>query len=138
MMRFKKALWIVLGLFIAVAIFDNFQYPTSFWLYTLALAVSVSVTYYIFSQQKTEAIALFGVFVIMLIFGAEDLIFYLIKGGFPDTMAHLDNHSVIGTVSGFFGFEQVTGKSLFLSVAVGAGISYLFLRKLNLGRVLSW
>lgn len=135
MIRFKKALWIVLGLFLAVAIFDNFKYPDSFWLYTLALAGAVSVTYYIFSQQKTEAIALFGVFVIMLIFGAEDLIFYLIKGGFPDTMAHLDNHAVIGTVSGFFGFEQVTKLSLFLSVLVGGIISFIFLRKLNLGRV---
>ena len=135
MRRFNKALWIVLGLFVVVAIFDRFPYPASFWLYTIALAGAVSITYYLFSQQKTEAIALMGVFLIMLAFGAEDLIFYIIKGGFPATMSHLDNHRIIGTVSGFFGFEQVTKLSLFLSVLVGTGVSYLFLRKLNLGRV---
>src|SRR3990167_3440155 len=137
MIRFQKALWLVMGLFVAVAIFDRFPYPASFWLYTIALAGAVSITYYLFSQQKTEAIGLFGVFLIMLAFGAEDLVFYLIKGGFPDTMVHLDNHRIIGTVSGFFGFEQVTKLSLFLSVLVGTGISYLFLRRLNIRGALS-
>lgn len=119
-------------LVIVVSFFDFFKYPDSFWMYSIALGFIASIFYYIFRRDFSESLAVLLVFLIMLNFGFEDLIFYIpfnlffcVQGvcGFPETMPHLTTHPIIGSLSKLFGFVEVTPISLCISVFIGALLS---------------
>lgn len=136
--RFQKAIFVAIGLIGVVAIFDFFQYPSAFWMYSFALAIVAASVYYIFKKDLSEAVAVFAAFYIMIMFGLEDLIFYIIRPvfqetpfGIPPNMEHLYTHPVIGKISYYLGFDTVTPIALVISVAIGAIITYFVVKWLK-------
>ena len=138
MNRFDKAIWVSIGLVGVVAMFDFFTYPKAFWLYSIALAVILSIIYFIFSKDTSESIAVFAAFFIMLMFGLEDLLFYTIRPifqsttfGIPESLPHLMSHPIIGKVAGWMGLTTVTPSSLIISVIIGGIITYYTIKYLK-------
>lgn len=129
--RFQKSVLLGISLIALVAIFDRFQYPQSFWGYSLLLGAVAAAIYYFFKRDKSEALAIFAAFYIMLIFGLEDLIFYVIEGGIPASMPHLFNHMIIGRVAKLMNLMTVTPLSLIISVIIGGVITYYITKYLR-------
>ena len=129
--RFQKTVLLAISLIAFVAIFDNFQYPKSFWAYSLLLGAIVAGSYYFFRRDLSEAFAIFIAFYLMLVFGLEDLIFYIIQGGIPSSMDHLFTHQVIGKVAKIMGLTTVTPSSLIISVIVGGILTYFIVNYLR-------
>ena len=129
--KFQKSVLLGISLIVLVAFMDRFKYPENFWGYSILLGVIASVMYYFFRKDKSEALAIFAAFYIMLIFGLEDLIFYIIQGGIPASMPHLFTHQIIGRIAMFMGLTTVTPLSLIVSVGVGGIITYLVTKYLR-------
>ena len=137
--KFGKAILFTFLIFIVIAIADFLQYPNSFWIYTFMLGITISAIYYIFKPDLSEALAVFLTFVTMLLFGLEDLIFYLINTqvcvsdvcGFPASMPHLFEHTFIGGVAKAMGLITVTTTSLVVSVFIGFIISIFIIKWLK-------
>ena len=106
-----------------IAILDHLTYPAAFYAYSIVLGLVASIMYYLFKKDLSETVAIFAAFFIMLMFGLEDLIFYIISGGLPADMPHLAQHWVIGTVSTYLGYTTVVPASLFISVVLGFALS---------------
>ena len=129
--RYQKAILVAVALVSLVAVFDFFEYPASFWLYSFALGAVAATVYYIFVGDKSEAIAMFAGFYIMMMFGLEDFTFFLIRPifqdyafGIPPVIENLSGHAVIGRVAEFMGSATVTPKVLIVSVLIGGVITY--------------
>lgn len=130
--KFYKAVWIGIALIGVISYMDRLQYPQSFWGYSILLGAIVAIIYYQFKKDKSEALAIFAAFYIMLIFGLEDLIFYLTGGGtIPSSMPHLYTHKIIGFISMRLGLNTVTPISLIISVLIGAIITYFITKYLK-------
>jgi len=129
--KFTKAVLIAISLIAIIAYMDKLEYPQSFWGYSILLGLIVAVVYYQFRKDKSEALAIFLAFYIMLIFGLEDLIFYILDGGIPASMPHLNNHQIIGRIAMFMNLTTVTPISLIISVAIGGLITYLVVKYLK-------
>lgn len=129
--KFQKAVLVGIALVGLVAYMDRMQYPASFWGYSILLGAVAAVMYYIFRKDKSEALAIFAAFYIMLIFGLEDLIFYIIQGGIPSSMPHLFTHQIIGRIANLMNLTTVTPISLIVSVGIGGTITYFLTKYLR-------
>ena len=129
--RFQKAIGLAILIVMVVSVFDFFMYPKSFWLYSGMMGVIAATVYYIFKKDKSEAVAVFAAFYIMLMTGLEDLVFYIIRPlfqdfpfGIPESMPHLFTHPTIGRVAQFMGLDTVTPTALIVTVMLGAIVTY--------------
>lgn len=129
--KFHKAIIFSIALLAIVAVMDYQTYPASFWLYSLVLGGTLAMSYYWFKKDKSETLAIFLAFVIMLYTGLEDLIFYIIGWNIPSSIPHLYTHPVIGFVAKTMGLSTVTPLSLIISVAIGGLIVYFLSRYLK-------
>ena len=136
--QFQKAIALAVGIVAVVSVFDFFMYPKSFWLYSGFMGVIAAVTYYIFKKDKSEAVAVFAAFYIMLMTGLEDLVFYIIRPlfqdfpfGIPESMPHLFTHPTIGVVAKYLGETTVTPKALIISVILGGIATYFVVKFLK-------
>src|SRR3990167_9585344 len=136
--RFTKAVFVGIALIAIVAYMDFKPYPQSFWGYSMLLGAVAAVMYYLFRRDKSEALAIFAAFYIMLIFGLEDLIFYIYDKTlcladcvFPASMPHLYNHTIIGGVAKLLNLTTVSPTSLIISVAIGGLITYFLVKWLK-------
>jgi ABC-type phosphate transport system permease subunit len=98
------------------------QYQTLFWTFASVVIISISLTYYLITKDKSEALALLIIPHILLQFGCEDVLFYLF-GGFQlwtDTMPWLTNNLWPPTIlANLFGHAVITGPVLLLSATLG-------------------
>ena len=142
---FQKVLSISIGTIILLGIIDIMGIPIwdtdqvqlygqIFWTFAYTIAVVISLVYFILTKDKSEALAIFAAFIILLKFGLQDLTFYLIQGEIPQSMPHLFEHAVMGRVAELLGLSTVTPTSLVVSVIIGIGITFYvvrWLRRLN-------
>jgi len=87
----------------------------------LAIFLILPITYYfVVNRDKSEAFSIWSTSYLLWMFGLADLLFFIFqKTNIPQLLPWLNNHPVIGRVSTFLGFEQVTNVSLILSVIIG-------------------
>jgi len=111
-------------------------YGKIFWTFAYSIAIAISIVYYILAKDKSEAIAIFITFLILLKFGLQDLSFYIFKNilqgvQIDASMPHLYEHWSIGGVAKIMGLSTVTPISLVVSVSVGIGITYFVVKWLK-------
>lgn len=107
-------------------------YMRQFWTFAILLGAVISFVYYLFRKDKSEAVAIFSAYIIMILAGLEDLLFYLFKGIPLDlSMPWLYNGIFVGTVAKVMSLKTVTPFSLMISIILGFGLSYLIFKKLK-------
>lgn len=111
------------------------SYLTLFWLFALILGLIVSYLYFTFTGDKSEAVAVFIVYAIMILFGLEDILFYVFQNKpIPNELGWLMNNFAISRVAMIMKQSTVTKEVLSISVFIGAiisSISVKYLKRLN-------
>lgn len=101
------------------------QYLQFFWSFAYAIIIILAISWYIYTKDKSETLAIFLVPTILLLFGIEDVLFYELKGiPFETTMEWLHNVPGVQLVSQIMGSATITGTVLMVSAVVGIIISY--------------
>lgn len=104
--------------------FWNITSPAFFWL-SISIFFCIGLTWYLYSKDKSEALALWLVPTILIIFSVRDLIFYAISS---DTLADVscwaDVSWPIRTVSDALNEVCPTGTSMIITACVGLIIAY--------------
>lgn len=107
-------------------------YMNLFWTFAFMMGFAVAFVYYLIRKDVSEALALFGSFIILVFAGLEDVFYYVFQGKPVDALLPwLDEHIFMGTVANLFGFGKVTNISLFLSVAIGFVLVYFLVKWLK-------
>ena len=107
------------------------QQGMAFWEFFKSIAfvlflITPLIYFWFIKSDWSETIAIFTSEVILFMTGFSDLIyFFLLKTNIPDILPWLNNHIIIGTISKFLGYSQVTNVSLLFSVMVGIIAVYL-------------
>jgi hypothetical protein len=99
----------------------------AFWLIAYFAIFSLAVLYHLFTKDWSETFAIITTFVILVMSGLEDIMFYLTRYFVLNVpMDECMNwfSAPINTVSKLMGETCVTPTSLFLNVAFGAIIAY--------------
>lgn len=122
--KFNNMIFLSLGLILFVTLMDFLIYPQSFYIYAISTSVVASIVYYLFRRDISESIAIASFFIINYYFGLADFLFYIIQGSIPATMPHLNTHIIIGPVSKFIGYADVTMISLTFSTLLGLFLSF--------------
>tara|TARA_Y100000310_G_scaffold25289_1_gene24197 strand:- start:2984 stop:3457 length:474 start_codon:yes stop_codon:yes gene_type:complete len=108
------------------------EYMKLFWFFALAIGVVISYTYFIFRKDKSEAIAIFAVYAILIWSGWEDIFFYIFQGKpIPEMLGWLMNNEFISRVAMVMGKESVTREVLWNSAILGGIASFFVVRKLK-------
>ena len=135
--RFRKIWWIAGAFIIFLALMDintmdfwnlaiTAKYANVFWIFAGVAVILACLTYYIFKRDKSESVAIGVIFYSLILFGAEDIMFYLIKDGvLPASMPHLFSTPFIGGIAKLLGLSTVTPLSLILSVTIGVLLGLL-------------
>lgn len=139
MVKISKFTWaiilgvLIVGLLAYIDITERFETFLPFRNIAIGLIVIVPICYYFFYRKdKSETLALFLVPFILFWFGLKDILYYWFQGlKLPELLPHLDSHFIIGSVSEFFGYSQVTGSSLLLTSLLGIGITYFVVKYLK-------
>jgi multisubunit Na+/H+ antiporter MnhB subunit len=104
------------------------EYLSFFWTYAYGLIALIGIAYYYLAKKDlSETLAVVGTSLILVWFGLADFLYFIFrKVPIPETLPWLNNHQIIGTISG----GNVTSSSLMLSAAIGIiltifGIKYL-------------
>ena len=109
-------------------------YQTIFWTLALLVIAATAITYYLIKKDKSEAIALFFIPIILLQFGVEDVLFYLLKGLnlFQDTMPWLTGNLWPPTIIAYaLGQNIINGGILFISAIIGIILSFIVAKQLE-------
>jgi hypothetical protein len=138
-------LWISIGLVAILAWFDSQQVIAmktaggqevwdAFWSITspaffytsLAIFFAIGAIWYLYSKDKSEALALFAVPSILIIFGVRDIIYYLIS---PDVLNEslgcwADVMTTVRVISDFLGEACPSSAALFISAGIGLVLAY--------------
>ena len=105
-------------------------YLAQFWLFAFMLGAMVSLVYYLFRKDKSEAVAIFASFTVLVLSGLEDIFYYLFRGLPLDaSMSWLEQNFFIMGISKFLGQTTVTPTTLLVSVGTGLIITYFIMKK---------
>ena len=105
-------------------------YMFQFWLGALMLGIVAVGLYYLFRRDKSESVAIFASYIVLILSGLEDIFYYLFRGLPLDaTMPWLNNNLYIMGVSKLMGLSTVTRESLIVSVISGFIITYFIMKK---------
>lgn len=86
--------------------------------------------YFFYKRDISETIGILITPIFLWFTGASDALFFWLQGkSLPVAMPWL-NHSLIGWISGIFGFENVVPISLLISIAVGIIVAYFVSKEL--------
>jgi hypothetical protein len=108
-------------------------YMALFWIFAYTMVFAIALTYWFVKRDKSEAIALGLIPVVLLQFGAEDIWFYLFGGHqlFGVTMPWLtENLWPLTIVSWMLGEPVVTGYTLLAGAMIGYLLSAVIAKKL--------
>lgn len=105
-------------------VFWDIQSPAFFNMRLLILA-GIGLIWYLMKRDKSEALALFLTPAIMIWFGVQDLIYYIIG---PDTLSEIGCWATaitpVGYISGLLGETCPTITSFIISAGIGIVIAY--------------
>ena len=105
-------------------------YMQQFWFFSFMLAAMVALVYYLFRKDRSEAVAIFASFTVLVLAGLEDIFFYIFKGIPLDAdMFWLYSSPMMGGIAKFMGLSTVTPTSLIVSVILGFIIVYFMFKK---------
>ena len=107
------------------SIFANIISPAAYWMWIWVLA-SMAITWYLYSKDKSEALAIFLIPTLLINFGTQDIIYYIIS---PDTLSGsvgcwADVLTPIRLISDVLKETCPTATSFIISAFVGVIISY--------------
>ena len=143
MKPFYRFIWLLLPLFIFLAIMDIWGIPfwgtenvklfaQVFWVFAFAIVLGMALSYYNLTRDKSETIAFISGFIILMYTGLEDIFFYLIKDRvLPASMPHLFEHGIIDIPAKAMGLTTVTPLSLIISVSIGITVTYFLITYLH-------
>ena len=107
-------------------------YMQQFWLFAFVLGGVLAGVYYLFRKDKSETLAIFASFTVLVFAGLEDLFFYIFKGIPLDAdMNWLYQSPMMGFIARLMGESTVTPTTLIVSVLVGFIITYFIFIKLK-------
>ena len=107
-------------------------YLQQFWIFSFMLGIVLAGVYYLFRRDKSETLAIFASFTVLVLSGLEDIFYYLFRGLPLDaTLPWLNNNFYIMGVSKLIGLSTVTKESLIISVISGFIITYFIMKKLK-------
>jgi len=109
-------------------------YQTVFWAAIYIAVAAIAITYYLIKKDKSEALALLLIPVILLQFGVEDVLFYLLKGlnVLADTMPWLMNKLIPPTVlTNLLHQPVITGPILVISATTGVFLAVYIAKRLE-------
>ncbi len=103
-------------------------YLQQFWLFSYGIILMMAIVYYVLVKDKSEAFAIFAIPFILLLSGAEDVLYFLfLRIPLPPSMPWLftsyNGYSIMGFVAKVMGFATVTPLSLIVSLIVGIILS---------------
>ena len=108
------------------------QYLQFFWSFAFAIIFILAISWYIYTKDKSETLAIFLAPTTLLLFGVEDVLFYKIQGiPFETTMEWMHNIPGVQLVSQIMGSATITGIVLMVSAVVGIIISYFMIKYLQ-------
>lgn len=111
-------------------LYNTFSAPPILVLWYAILA-GIAIAYYLFTKDKSESLALFAVPSILLLFGIEDLLFFVFSSQTVPACADWLSHfpfSWVGTVLG----QQCPGiLTMIITTAIGGVIAYFVFRILK-------
>ena len=113
------------------------NFGSNVWVHHLITAIIifsiVPICYWIFYRKdKSEVVGIFLTGLTLFYFGLADVLYFWFQGlKLPKLLPHLNSHQIIGSVSEFFGYSQVTGTSLLLTSMLGIGITYFTVKFLK-------
>lgn len=118
------------------------EYTDFFWTFAYVFILGFGIVYYLLKRDLSEALAVVMAPVLLLWGGLEDLLFYYIGfGGLVDSSmpwlfpgldcAKIYCHSGMGLVARAMGLDTVTPASLWLSVVLFSGLTFLAIRWLR-------
>lgn len=108
-------------------------YMLQFWTFALGIILFTSITYLLFKKDKSEALSLFVVPIIMLWSGLEDILYYAF-GRFQFAgveLPWLNNNLFTYKVAQLMGKDVVTSLTLLVSVIIGLALSYIIYKILE-------
>ena len=109
--------------------------PAIFWLW-IGVLVAIGLIWYLYSKDKSEAIALFLTPALLIYFGVQDVLYYIIS---PDVMTECmgcwaDVILPVRIVSDFLGEACPTANALILSALIGISLAYYAYKYLKKAR----
>lgn len=107
-------------------------YLNLFWSFAFIMILVLAISWYIYTKDKSEALAIGLAPTILLWFGVEDVLFYKIQGiPFESQMEWL--HAVPGVeiTSKLMGSTTITGQILMTSAVIGIILTYIIVKKLK-------
>lgn len=109
--------------------------PAIFWMW-LGVLACIGIIWYLYSKDKSESLALFLTPSILIYFGVQDIIYYIIS---PDIMVYsmgcwADVILPVKIISDFLGETCPTANALILSSIIGIGVAYYTYKKLKKAR----
>lgn len=92
----------------------------------------ISLFYYSFVKDLSEAVSFLAASVILWFSGVADILFFWLQGqAVPEVLTHLNSHPVISRVASFIGYSQVTNGVLLVSAIVGTAVSFFTIKLLG-------
>ncbi len=146
---------IILGILIVVAIayidtlganvfgletYTAGNFPSSFWILFRNMAIILmtipALSYYLlYRKDKSEALAIFLIPLILWMFGVADILYFWLQGqAIPPNLPHLNNHLIMGRMATFFPYNQVTSQVLIFSAIAGIILTFLIVKYLKKAR----
>ena len=111
------------------------QQPATVQMWAMVL-IGIGVMWYLFTKDKSEALALILSPLILLYSGVQDLVYFLFEGSMPTTLAWADVIPSVRIISDILG-EAVPSKTAFL-LSAGLGIVLSYFVYIKLKRIRKW
>ena len=111
------------------------HYLQFFWSFAFAIIFILAISWYIYTKDVSEALAVGIVPFLLLQFGTEDFLFYKLQGiPFESQMEWM--HKIVGVelTSKLMGSPHITGTVLTASVMIGIILTYFIVKKLRMAK----
>ena len=103
-------------------------YMIQFWSFAVGMIIVASIIYYMFSRDKSEALAVFVAGIATVWGGVEDIVYYIFRGiPLDQSMPWLIN-TPVGTVARMMGLDTVTPLALILNVSLFCFIGFSLIK----------
>jgi len=110
----------------------HLDYMGLFWTFAYGMTIAVSLMFYMFRKDLSEAVSIFVGTILMLWGGLEDIVYYWMLGmpGLDQSMIWLYN-SPLSFVSRLLGHDTVTPLGLYLQLVLMTFVTYHVIKWLS-------